>query len=69
MKSLVVSGRAGMLLVSYPVIAVSCAQRAFSAETLRVGMAAQTIGAAADVQFDGQVHFPILKALRAQEKN
>ena len=45
-----------MLLVSHPVTAVSCAQRAFPAGTLRVGKAAQVIGAAVDVHFDGQLH-------------
>ena len=53
MKSLVVSRRAAMLL---EVTAVSCAQRAFSAGTLRVGRALQAIGAAVDVQLDGQLH-------------
>ena len=45
-----------MLLVSHHMTAVSCAQRAFSAGTLRVGKAAQAIGAAVHVQFDGQLH-------------
>ena len=56
MKSLVVSRRVGMLLVSYPVTAVSCAQRAFSAGILRVGKAVQSVGDAVDVQVDGQLH-------------
>ena len=45
-----------MRLVSHPVTAVSCAQRAFHAGTLRVGKAAQATGAAVDVQVDGQLH-------------
>ena len=48
--------RSAMVLVSHPVTAVSCAQGAFSAETVRVRKAAQAIGAAVDVQFDGQLH-------------
>ena len=56
MKSLVVSRSVAMLLVSHPVTAVSCAQRALSAGTLPVRKAAQASGAAVDVQFDGQLH-------------
>ena len=55
MKSLVVSRRAAMLLVSHRMTAESCVQRACSAETVRVGKAAHAIGAAVDVQFDGQL--------------
>ena len=55
MDSLVVSRRAAMLLISHPVTAVSCV-RAFFAGTVRVGKAAQAIGAAVDLQFDGQLH-------------
>ena len=39
-----------------PVRAVSCAQRAFSAETVRVGMTTHVIGTVVNVQFDGELH-------------
>ena len=52
MKSLVVSRRAAMLMVSRQCLV---RKRAVSA-ALRVGQAAQAIGAAVDVQFDGQLH-------------
>ena len=56
MESLVVCRRVAMLRVSHPcVTGVSCAQRAFYAGTLRVAKAVQAIGAAANVQFDGQL--------------
>ena len=51
-KSLVVSRRAAMLMVSRQCLV---RKRAVSA-ALRVGQAAQAIGAAVDVQFDGQLH-------------
>ena len=67
MMSLAVSRRAAMRLSSHCVTAVSCAQRAFSAGTLRVGMTAQGIGADANVQFDGQLHPQFLYASRVQD--
>ena len=55
MKSPAVSRRAAVLLLSHLVAAVLCAQQAFSAETVRVGRAAQVIGSVLDVQFDEQL--------------
>ena len=46
---------------------LSCAQRAFPAGTVRVGMAAQVIGAVVNAKFDGQVHPKIWMEISAHD--